>query len=75
MSVPETPKRTKSKVASVPTIVPKSPKTFRAMPSHQQISLRAYEMYQSGGCNHGRDQSDWYKAEKEMFAPGKNGSK
>ena len=71
MFVPETPKRTRSKVASLPTIVPKSPKTFLSMPSHQQISLRAYELYQSGGYKDGRDQSDWYKAEREMFAPRK----
>jgi Protein of unknown function (DUF2934) len=48
------------------------PKAFRPAPSHEQISQRAYEIYQSGGYTNGRDQQDWYKAEREMCAPRKN---
>ena len=46
---------------------PVAPKTFRSMPSHEQISRRAYEIYQSGGYADGRDQQDWFRAEEEMF--------
>jgi Protein of unknown function (DUF2934) len=37
----------------------------------EQISERAYQLWQAHGCLHGRDKEDWLKAEAEMMA--KNG--
>ena len=31
-----------------------------------KILLRAYEIWESEGCPHGRDQAHWYKAEAEI---------
>jgi hypothetical protein len=54
---------------------PKSPgsptraqKTYRPMPTQEQIRGRAYELYVAGGSVKGQDQQDWFRAEKEMFA-------
>lgn len=32
------------------------------------ISRRAYERFQMRGSEHGRDQEDWYEAERELAA-------
>ncbi len=32
------------------------------------IAKKAYEYYQKRGYTHGNDQSDWYRAEKEVKA-------
>jgi hypothetical protein len=53
------------------TSTDKGPKRGQAVPSHEQISFRAYALYQSGGCADGRDQQDWFRAEQEIFAAGK----
>jgi hypothetical protein len=68
MFVPPRPKRNKAKVVSLQPRVLIAPKSFQPMPSHEQISLRAYEIYQRGGYADGRDQQDWLQAEREMFA-------
>ena len=70
MFVPREPKRNKSNTRSE-TAVPIALKKFQPLPSHEQISQRAYEIYQSGGCADGRDQQDWFRAELEMSATGK----
>lgn len=31
-----------------------------------RIAQRAYELYLERGGNHGRDQDDWYEAEREL---------
>jgi Protein of unknown function (DUF2934) len=36
--------------------------------SHQEISQRAYELYERAGRQDGRDQRDWFTAEREMLA-------
>ena len=72
MFVPRKTKKTKSKTVDSQTSVPANLKTFQPLPSHAQISQRAYALYQSGGYADGRDQQDWFRAEKEMFAVRKN---
>ena len=67
MSIPP-PKRNKAKVVSLQACAPIAPNSFQPIPSHEQISLRAYQIYQSGGCADGRDKQDWLQAEREMFA-------
>lgn len=32
----------------------------------ERISRRAYERFQERGSEHGRDQEDWYEAEREL---------
>ncbi|MBN1982837.1 MAG: DUF2934 domain-containing protein [Chitinivibrionales bacterium] len=33
---------------------------------HEQISRRAYEMFETRGCLHGFDVEDWLRAEQEV---------
>lgn len=33
----------------------------------QEISLRAYQIWQERGCTHGFDQRDWLQAEQELI--------
>ena len=35
-------------------------------PTRDEIARRAYEIWQSNGCPHGRDQHYWLQAEKEL---------
>jgi hypothetical protein len=67
MFVPRSTKSPKPKVKSSSTAVPQELKAFQPLPSHEQISQRAYAIYQSGGEADGRDQQDWFRAEREMF--------
>jgi len=32
----------------------------------EQIALRAYEIWQEQGCPAGRDEENWYQAEREL---------
>lgn len=68
MFVPREPKRKQAKLPDSQAGVPNSARTVPSMPSHEQVSLRAYEIYQSGGYAQGRDQQDWLRAEQEMLA-------
>ena len=34
--------------------------------SDESIARRAYQRYQARGGEHGRDQEDWFEAEREM---------
>jgi hypothetical protein len=47
-----------------PTVMPSAPK---AAPSHDEISQRAYELYEGGGRQDGGDQRDWLAAEHEIL--------
>ncbi len=35
----------------------------------ESVSLRAYELYDRRGAEHGRDLEDWVKAENEVLSP------
>ena len=35
-------------------------------PSHEQIAIRAYEIWQQRGGFHGGHEADWYQAEQEL---------
>lgn len=39
-----------------------------AAPSRNEISLRAYELYERRGRKHGKDQQDWINAERELLS-------
>jgi hypothetical protein len=51
------PKRSPSKVARMPNIVP----------SRDRIRERAYELYESRGRKPGQDEQDWLHAEREIL--------
>jgi hypothetical protein len=36
------------------------------VPSQAKIRERAYELYESRGCEPGQDEQDWFRAEQEM---------
>jgi DUF2934 family protein len=35
----------------------------------EKVSLRAYELFERRGADHGRDLEDWAQAEKEVLSP------
>ena len=35
-------------------------------PRREEIRRRAYELHLERGCIHGRDQDDWFQAEREL---------
>jgi hypothetical protein len=37
------------------------------IPSQDRIRQRAYELYESRGCEPGRDEQDWLRAEQEIL--------
>jgi hypothetical protein len=37
------------------------------VPDHDRIAIRAYERFQTRGGDHGRDQDDWFEAERELI--------
>jgi hypothetical protein len=41
-------------------------------PSHEQIALRAYEIWLDRGALHGGDQADWFQAEQELWTDSGN---
>ena len=41
-------------------------RTAEVVPSHQEISLRASELSERAGRQDGRDQRDWFAAEREI---------
>ena len=44
----------------------KSRRSMDVSPDREQIAQRAYERYESRGCEDGRDQEDWFEAEREF---------
>lgn len=45
---------------------PAQAKAKKAGPSLEEISRRAYEIYQARGGDHGRHEEDWQQAEREL---------
>ncbi len=37
------------------------------MPSHEEISARAYSLFEARGASHGDDLNDWLEAEHELL--------
>jgi hypothetical protein len=38
----------------------------KATPTHEDIAVRAYELYLARGAEHGHDAEDWAQAESEL---------
>ena len=59
------PKSAMSNVATMPSTLPE------AIPVEKRIRERAYELYESRGCEHGQDVQDWLRAEQEILKRGR----
>ena len=42
--------------------------TAESHPTHEEIALRAYQIYVERGGAHGQDVDDWLQAERELVA-------
>jgi hypothetical protein len=42
------------------------PDTFPTAPTPEEIAAEAYAIYMARGCDDGRDQEDWYEAERKL---------
>lgn len=40
-------------------------------PTHEEIELRAYQIFQERGGSHGQDLQDWWEAERQLLAENK----
>jgi len=45
----------------------KTNSTFEAASLHEQIAIRAHEIYQTRGSEAGRELDDWLQAEREVM--------
>jgi hypothetical protein len=65
------PKANKQPKAPVVSLSKTSPGKGEMMPdtvpSDTKIRRRAYELYESRGCEPGQDEQDWLRAEKELL--------
>ena len=55
----------KTKSAASPAA--KKPKKAKVLPTHEEISLRAYHIFIERGCTPGNEQEDWLRAEQELL--------
>ncbi len=63
--------RSQTVASAGPRLVRKSPRTLftSAAPSlHEQITIRAYELFLEDGGGHGRHVEHWLRAEQELRA-------
>jgi len=61
-------KQPMSRIVAGPKSIPsKVTMMTDTIPSQDRIRERAYELYESRGCEPGRDQQDWLRAEQEIL--------
>ena len=48
------------------TTKPRSAAPFAPVPTHDDIAMRAYELFLQRGGQHGQDFEDWLAAEREL---------
>ena len=51
--------------------VPNLAETLSREPTEEEIARRAYQLYEARGGEHGRDQEDWFQAERELRQDGR----
>jgi len=49
------------KLSTIPSEIPAQP------PTHEEIAVRAYEIFLERGSEHGHDFDDWLQAQQELF--------
>ena len=65
---PNSSHRPQSKAPASPKNTLATTRTMAAtVQTHDQISQRAHELFESRGCEHGKDQQDWLSAEQEIL--------
>ena len=68
---PSTRTTSKSTTTTAANSMPQERKSFPGVPVmdlENQIRQRAYELYQERGCTPGRENDDWFTAEREVLA-------
>jgi len=65
MPMANTPKRKPATKNRTPKKA-KAPVSKRRDPSHEEISRRAYELFEQRGGMHGQEHDDWLRAEREL---------
>lgn len=55
-------------VATRPAATKSAPSTRGPLPTHDQISKRAHEIWIKRGCKPGQDEQNWLEAEKQLRA-------
>ena len=53
------------KFSTIPSEIPAQP-----TPTHEEIEVRAYEIFLERGAEHGHDFDDWLQAQQELFQVG-----
>jgi hypothetical protein len=50
---------------------PRNPEDLRWEMQQLQVAIarRAYELFETRGCEHGHDREDWFRAESELLSP------
>ncbi len=63
---PKAPSSGSAQRASIPKKIPVSLSTVAAgpAPSHEQIALRAYQLWEANGWRAGTDRENWFQAER-----------
>ncbi len=56
-----------ARVSDIRTAKPPAQAT-QSGPPHEKIAIRAYEIWQESGCQHGKHEEHWYRAERELRA-------
>ncbi len=66
--MPETVKAVKKSTKPRKSTAMKSSETQRPAktPTHEEIAQLAYRFWTEGGCQHGRAEDDWYRAQHEL---------
>jgi hypothetical protein len=59
------------KTKTAPSQNAKKPRKAKALPTHEEIALRAYHIFIERGCTPGNEQEDWLRAEQELTEPPK----
>jgi hypothetical protein len=62
------PKTARSKAAPVASVEPQQAVEARTAPPHEEIALRAYQIYLERGSDEGSAVEDWLQAERELAA-------
>ena len=57
---------TPATVPSATSDIPSGIDSLAIEPTHEDIARRAYHRYEARGREHGRDQEDWFQAEREL---------
>lgn len=58
---------TEQPAAWTPRIHSSDGDTFTTLPTHEQISQRAYEIYVRNGCREEQTEQNWLQAERELL--------